>query len=120
MAFYSARIACIVIHISNYLLILTFGYPQPDNVIQLSSHRECRCCKFIITLTTKETYTSTLVAKPVLRGHLWTRNEMIFKDRCPLKRGPMHMAFTMTEQESVNILTVLLDSGDSMEWFTTA
>ena len=25
--------------------------------------------------------------KPVFRGHLWDKEKVVFKDRCPLKRG---------------------------------
>ena len=36
------------------------------------------------------------IVKPVLRGHLW--------DRWPLKRGSIHMKFSMSGQEKCDLL----------------
>jgi len=40
----------------------------------------------IFTLLLKQ-YT----VKPVLRGHLWDKEKMVFQDRWPRKRGSIHM-----------------------------
>jgi hypothetical protein len=37
--------------------------------------------------------------KPVLRGHLWEKEKVAFKDRWPLKRGSIQMKFSMTGHE---------------------
>ena len=37
--------------------------------------------------------------KPVIRGHLWERKKVVLYDRWPLKRGSVHMKFSMTGQE---------------------
>ena len=39
--------------------------------------------------------------KPVLRGHLQDKENVALLNRCPLKRGSIHMKFTMTGQENV-------------------
>ena len=33
--------------------------------------------------------------KPVLKGHLWDKEKVALKDRWPLKRGSIHMKFSM-------------------------
>ena len=42
--------------------------------------------------------------KPVLRGHLWVKEKVIVLDKGPLKRGSIHMKFTMKGQENYDIL----------------
>jgi len=42
--------------------------------------------------------------KPVLRGHLWVKEKVIFLDKGPLKRGSIYMKFTMKGQENDDIL----------------
>ena len=39
------------------------------------------------------------IVKPVLRGHLWKKENMVLQDRWSLKRGSNHMNFSMTGQE---------------------
>ena len=42
--------------------------------------------------------------KPVLRGHHWNKEKVVFCDGRPLKRGSIHMKLSMTGQEKGNIL----------------
>jgi hypothetical protein len=42
--------------------------------------------------------------KPVLRGHHWNKAKVVFCDRRPLKRGSIHMKFSMTGEEKGDIL----------------
>ena len=51
--------------------------------------------------------------KPVLRGHLWDKEKVVFKDRWPHKRGSIHMKFSLTGQEKGD----LLNRGDHMGMF---
>ena len=41
--------------------------------------------------------------KPVLRGHLWVKEKVVFLDRGSLKRSSIHMKFTMIGQEKGDI-----------------
>ena len=41
--------------------------------------------------------------KPALRGHLWDK-EKVAQDRWTLKRGSIHMKFSMTGQEKDDLL----------------
>ena len=41
------------------------------------------------------------IVKPVLRGHLWDKEKVVFQERWPLKRGSIHMKFSMTGQKKV-------------------
>jgi hypothetical protein len=34
--------------------------------------------------------------KPVLRGHLWDKEKVVVSGRWPLKRGAIHMKFSIT------------------------
>ena len=45
--------------------------------------------------------------KPVLRGHLWDKDKVVFYHRCPLKRGSIHMKFSMTGPEKSDFLKQL-------------
>ena len=42
--------------------------------------------------------------KPVLRGHLKDKEKVAIYDRSPLKRGLIHMKFSMTGQEKGDLL----------------
>jgi hypothetical protein len=42
--------------------------------------------------------------KPILRGHPWEKENMALSDRWPLKRGSIHMNFSMTGQEKCDLL----------------
>jgi hypothetical protein len=42
--------------------------------------------------------------KTVLRGHTWDNEEVVLQDRWPLKRGSIHMDFSMTGQEICDLL----------------
>jgi len=42
--------------------------------------------------------------KPVLRGHLWDKEKVTFYDRRSLKRGSIHMNFSMKGQGNSDIL----------------
>jgi hypothetical protein len=42
--------------------------------------------------------------KPVLRGQMWDKEKVTFYDRRPLKRGSIHMNFSMKGQENIDIL----------------
>jgi hypothetical protein len=44
------------------------------------------------------------VVKPALRGHLWNKEKVVFKDRWPLKTGSIPMIFSMTGQEQGDLL----------------
>jgi len=46
----------------------------------------------------------TCTVKPVLRGHLWDKEKVAFTDRWPLKRGSIHIKFSMTGQEKGDLL----------------
>ena len=36
---------------------------------------------------------------PILRRHFWDKEKVVFEDRRPLKRGSIHMNFSMKRQE---------------------
>jgi hypothetical protein len=42
--------------------------------------------------------------KPVLRGHLWDKEKVTLEYRWPLKRGSIHMKFSMTGLVKGNLL----------------
>ena len=44
-------------------------------------------------------YLFIFTVKPVLRGHLWNKVRVVFKDRLLLKRGSIHIKISMTGQE---------------------
>jgi hypothetical protein len=44
------------------------------------------------------------IVKPVLRGHLWHKENVALKDRWPLKKGSIHMKLSMTWQEKCDLL----------------
>jgi len=44
------------------------------------------------------------LVKPVLRGQLWDKEKVVFQDRWPLKRGSIHMKFSMTGQKKCDLL----------------
>ena len=46
----------------------------------------------------------TYTVKPVLRGHPWDKEKVALLDRWPLKRGSIHMKFSMTGQEKNDLL----------------
>jgi hypothetical protein len=46
----------------------------------------------LFTLATEHLYT----VKPVLRGHLWDKKKVVFKDGETFKRVSIHMKFPMT------------------------
>ena len=57
--------------------------------------------KSYISVSDKNVYT----VKPVLRGHLWDTEKVTLLDRWPLKRGSIHMKFSMTGQKKGEPLT---------------
>jgi hypothetical protein len=54
--------------------------------------------------TIKPAHTVTYTVKPVLRGHLWDKEEKIILRQGPLKRGSIHMKFPMTRQEKGDLI----------------
>jgi len=42
--------------------------------------------------------------KPVLRGHLCDKEKMALLDRWPLKRGSIHLKFSITGQDKGGLL----------------
>ena len=42
--------------------------------------------------------------KPVLRGHLSDKEKLVLLDRWPLKRGSIHMKFSITGEEQCDLL----------------
>ena len=58
-----------------------------------------RCRDMIIECVQFSMRVSTV--KPVLKGHIWDKVKMALYDRGPLRRGSIHMKFTMTGQENV-------------------
>jgi hypothetical protein len=48
---------------------------------------------------------SEYAVKPVLRGHLWDKEKVVFQDSWPLKRGSIHMKYSMIGQEKGDPLT---------------
>jgi hypothetical protein len=46
----------------------------------------------------------TITVKPVLKGHLWDKEKVVFWDKWPLKTGSIDMQFPMTGQEKGDIL----------------
>ena len=62
--------------------------------------------------TNKMNIFKTNTVKPVLRGHLWGSKKLALQDRWPLKRGSIHMKFSMTEMKKVP-----LNTGDCMGRF---
>ena len=48
-------------------------------------------------------YVMIITVKPVLRGHLWDKEKVALKDRWPLKRGSIHMIFSMIGQEQFHL-----------------
>ena len=53
-----------------------------------------RLCQIIITNT----------VKPVLRGHPWEKEKVALYNRWPIKRGSIHMKFSMTGQKKSDLL----------------
>jgi hypothetical protein len=45
-----------------------------------------------------------ITGKPVLRGHLWDKEKCFFKTGDLSNRGSMHMNFSMTGQDKVDLL----------------
>ena len=41
-----------------------------------------------------------ITVKPGLRGHIWDKEKLFFKDRWPLKRSSVFIKFSMTGQET--------------------
>ena len=41
---------------------------------------------------------------PILRRHFWDKEKVVFEDRRPLKRGSIHMNFSMKGQEKGDCL----------------
>jgi hypothetical protein len=63
----------------------------------------------IITLNT---------VKPVLRGHLWDKENVALQDRWPLKRGSIHMKCSMMGPKNMTFKNRwLLKRGDCMDRF---
>ena len=55
--------------------------------------------------------------KPVLRGHLWDKGKVALWDRLLLKRGLIHMKFSMTGQEKGDLLIqVTAWAGVTLVW----
>ena len=52
-------------------------------------------------------YNGTLnnTVKPALRGHIWDIEKVVFQDRLPLKRGSIHMKFSIMGQEKGDLST---------------
>jgi len=46
----------------------------------------------------------TIAVKPVLRGHIWDKENVVLQYRWPLKGGSIHMKFSMTGQEKCDLL----------------
>ena len=46
--------------------------------------------------TQKYNWLIQCTVKPVLRGHLWDKEKVVFSGRWPLKRGAIHMKFSIT------------------------
>jgi len=59
-------------------------------------------CQTVYKITTGINYLHTV--KPVLRGHLWDQEKVALYDRWPLKRGTIHIKFSMTGQENGDLL----------------
>ena len=57
----------------------------------------------VYTVQDSGSYTNVAV-KPVLRGHFWDKEKMVFQNRWPLKRGSIHMKFFMIGQEKGDLL----------------
>jgi hypothetical protein len=66
----------------------------PTNVYYMIKHIHV---KFITQHTTLDIST----VKPVLRGHLWDKEKVVFYDRWPLKRGSIHMKFLWQDKTNV-------------------
>ena len=49
-------------------------------------------------------YPKLYTVKLVLRGHIWDKEKVIFLRVWPLKRGSIHMKFSMTGQENSDLL----------------
>ena len=47
---------------------------------------------------------SKITVKPVLRSHLWDNEKVALYGRWPIKRGSIHMKFSMTGQEKDDLL----------------
>ena len=63
------------------------------------------------TVITRDDYCFTncnlllrITGKPVLRGHLWDKEKCFFKRGDLSNRGSMHMNFSMTGQDKVDLL----------------
>ena len=50
------------------------------------------------------TCTHKSTVRPVLRGHLWGKEKVTFKDRWPLKRGSIQMKFSIVGQRKCDLL----------------
>jgi hypothetical protein len=65
-------------------------------------------------LVLKKVYT----VKLVLRGHLWDKEKVVLQVRRSLKRGSIHMKFSMSGQENLTFkYRGLLNRGDQMGRF---
>ena len=58
-----------------------------------------------IKLRITDPFVSTI--KPVLRGHLLDKEKVTLLDRWPLKRGSIHLVFSMTEKEKGDLLILV-------------
>jgi hypothetical protein len=43
------------------------------------------------------------IVKPVVRGHLWNKEKVALQDRWSLKRGSIHMKFSMTDDILIQV-----------------
>jgi hypothetical protein len=49
-------------------------------------------------------YLKLYSVKPVLRDHFWDKEKAALQDRWPLKRGAIHMKYSLTGQEKCDLL----------------
>ena len=68
----------------------------------------CTCMYIIVYVTCFKWYIYEIYergrVKPVLRRHLWDKEKVVLQEKWSLKRGSIHMKFTMTGQEKGELL----------------
>ena len=57
-----------------------------------------------MAVSTFKTADNLYTVKPVLRGHIWDEEKVGFYDRWHLKRGSIHIKFSMTGQQRGDLL----------------
>ena len=102
----------------DFQLRILYFYKHIALYIQWQSDSVKRIDKLFLFFNQKILYKYIYTVKPVLRGHLWDKEKVALWNRWPLKRGSIHMKFSMTGQERVAFKYRWLNNrGDHMGMF---